>query len=257
MIILKTEKELIRMRKAGSIAADILDMLREIVTPGVSTGELDLAASELMDREGAIPAFKGYKLTHSSTPFPGVICTSVNNEIVHGIPSSERFLSEGDILSVDVGVCWQGYYGDAACTYPVGVISESRARLLEVTLECLNRAIASAKKCNTSGDIGYAVESYALSNGYGIVREYTGHGLGAKLHEAPQIPNYGKPGRGISLKSGMTLAIEPMVMTGGEEVVVGVDNWVVLTADGSDAAHFERSVVITDHETEVLTPWKI
>jgi len=257
MIRLKTEAEIVRMRKAGAIVASVLDMLREIVKPGVSTGELDFAVSEYLEREGAIPAFKGYKLTHTSTPFPGVICTSVNSEIVHGIPSRERILYEGDILSVDVGVCWQGYYGDAACTYPVGAISETRARLLEVSLECLDRAIASAQKDNTLGDIGYAVESHAKANGYGIVRDYTGHGVGIKLHEAPQIPNFGKPGRGISLKSGMTLAIEPMLMAGGEEVIVGADNWVVLTADGSDAAHFERSVVITDNETEILTPWQI
>jgi len=257
MIKLKTETELVRMRKAGAIAAGVLDMLREIVKPGISTGELDSAVSERIEREGAVSAFKGYKPAHAMCPFPGVICTSVNSEIVHGIPNRECILSEGDILSVDVGVCWQGYFGDAACTYPVGVISYSRARLLKVTLECLNNAIASARKDNTLGDIGHAVESHALANGYGIVRDYTGHGLGTKLHEAPQIPNYGKPGRGISLQSGMTLAIEPMIMAGGEEVVVGSDNWVVLTADGSDAAHFERSVVITDHETEILTPWQI
>jgi len=257
MIKLKTETELVKMRKAGSIVAGILDMLREIIKPGISTGELDSAVSERIEREGAISAFRGYKPTHFLSPFPGVICTSVNNEIVHGIPSRERILLEGDILSVDVGVCWRSYYGDAACTYPIGVVSESRARLLEVTLECLNRAIASARKNNTLGDIGHAVESHALANGYGIVRDYTGHGLGEKLHEAPQIPNYGKPGRGISLKSGMTLAIEPMVLAGGEEVVIGADDWVVMTADGSDAAHFERSVVITDNETEILTPWQI
>jgi len=257
MIKLKTEAELVKMRKAGSIVTDVLDMLREIVKPGISTGELDSAVSELIEKEGAIPAFKGYKPAHILSPFPGVICTSVNSEIVHGIPSKERILFEGDILSVDVGVRWQGYYGDAACTYPVGVISESRTRLLEVTLECLNRAVTSAREGNTLGDIGHAVESHALAHGYGIVRDYTGHGLGEKLHEAPQIPNYGKPHRGISLKSGMTLAIEPMLMAGGEEVIVGADNWVVLTADGSDAAHFERSVVITEHETEILTPWQI
>jgi methionyl aminopeptidase len=257
MIKLKTEAELAVMRKAGAIVADILDMLREIIKPGVSTGELDLVVSDYIKMEGALPAFKGYKPNHASRPFPGVICTSVNSEIVHGIPSRERILIEGDILSVDVGVCWQGYFGDAACTYPVGVVNESRTRLLKVTMECLNRAIVSAKKDNTLGDIGYAVESLALANGFGIVRDYTGHGLGAKLHEAPQIPNYGKPGRGISLKSGMTLAIEPMIMAGREEVMVGADDWVVLTADGSDAAHFEKSVVITDNETEILTPWQI
>jgi methionyl aminopeptidase len=257
MIKLKSEAELVVMRKAGAIVADILDMLREKIKPGVSTGELDSAVSEYIKKEGAIPAFKGYKPTHASRPFPGVICTSVNSEIVHGIPSRERILNEGDIVSVDVGVCWQGYYGDAACTYPVGFVSESRTRLLKVTLECLNRAIASAKKGNTLGDIGHAVESLALASGYGVVRDYTGHGLGTKLHEAPQILNYGKPGRGISLKSGMTLAIEPMIMAGREAVVTGVDDWVVMTADGSDAAHFEKSVVITDNETEILTPWQI
>ena len=257
MIKLKTEAELIIMRKAGVIVADILNMLREKIKPGVSTGELDSAVSEYMKMEGAIPAFKGYKPTHASRPFPGVICTSVNSEIVHGIPRRDRILIEGDILSVDVGVCWKGYYGDAACTYPVGAISESRARLLNVTLECLNRAIASAKKDNTLGDIGNAVESLALANGYGVVRDYTGHGLGTKLHEAPQVPNHGKPGRGISLKSGMTLAIEPMIMSGREDVITGADDWVVLTADGSDAAHFEKSVAITDNETEILTPWQI
>ncbi|MCL1875313.1 MAG: type I methionyl aminopeptidase [Synergistaceae bacterium] len=256
MIKLKTEAEINIMRRAGAIVADILNMLREIIKPGVSTGELDEAVSEYIKKSGAIPAFKGYKPTHAARPFPGVICTSVNSEIVHGIPRRERILLEGDILSVDVGVCWHGYYGDAACTYPVGEISESRARLLKVTLECLNRAIASARKGNTLGDLGHAVESLAFANGYGIVRDYTGHGLGTKLHEAPQIPNYGKPGRGISLKSGMTLAIEPMIMAGREEVITGVDDWVVLTADGSDAAHFEKSVVITDNETEILTPWQ-
>ena len=257
MIKLKTEAELVIMRKAGAIVTDILDMLREIIKPGVSTGELDSVVSDYIKKEGAVPAFRGYKPKHALKPFPGVICASVNSEIVHGIPRRERILNEGDIVSVDVGVCWQGYYGDAACTYPVGDISSTRSRLLKVAIECLNRAIASAKKDNTLGDIGHAVESIALANGYGIVRDYTGHGLGAKLHEAPQIPNYGKPGRGISLKSGMTLAIEPMLMVGREEVIIGSDDWVVLTADGSDAAHFERSVVITDNETEILTPWQI
>ena len=257
MIKLKTEAELVVMRKAGSIVADILDMLREIIKPGVSTGELDSVVSDYIKMEGAVSAFKGYKPSHASRPFPGVICASVNSEIVHGIPSRKCILAEGDILSVDVGVCWQGYYGDAACTYPVGAISSSRSQLLKVAIECLNQAIALAKRNNTLGDIGHAVESIALANGYGIVRDYTGHGLGAKLHEAPQIPNFGKPGRGISLKSGMTLAIEPMIMAGREEVIVGSDDWVVLTADGSDAAHFERSVVITDNETEILTPWQI
>lgn len=256
MIKLKTEAELIKMRKAGAIVAGIIDMLREKVRPGVSTGELDSLVEERILKEGAKSAFKGYKPGHASRPFPGVICASINNEIVHGIPSDKRILAEGDILSVDVGVCWQGYFGDAACTYPVGVVSDSRTRLLRVTLECLNRAVAGAKTGNTLGDIGFAVESLALSEGYGLVRDYSGHGLGTKLHEAPQVPNFGQPGRGVALKSGMTIAIEPMVMAGRESVILGKDQWVVLTADGSDAAHFERSVVVTDDGPEILTPWQ-
>ena len=243
------------MRRAGKVVADVLDLLREVVRPGVATGELDRMAEEHIRSCGAAPAFKGYRPAPSMSPFPGTICASINEEIVHGFPSDERRLVEGDILSVDVGACLDGYYGDAACTYPVGDISAGRRRLLEVTEESLNRAIAAALKGRTIGDIGHAVESYAVPLGFGIVRDYTGHGVGKKLHEAPQVPNFGRPGRGAVLQRGMTLAIEPMIMAGREKVLIGKDGWVVVTADGSDAAHFERSIVITDDGPEILTPW--
>ncbi len=243
------------MRKAGKVVAEVLDILREAVRPGVSTAELDKIAERHILSCGAKPAFKGYRPCSSMKPFPAAICASVNEEVVHGIPSASRILEEGDIISVDVGSFLNGYHGDAACTYPVGKISDSKAALLKVTEESLNRAVAVSLKGNTIGDIGHAVESFALSHKYGVVRDYTGHGLGKKLHEAPQVPNFGKPGRGVTLQIGMTLAIEPMIMAGREEVLVGSDGWVVVTADGSDAAHFERSIVITDEGPEILTQW--
>ncbi len=256
MITLKKEKDLQYMRKAGLIVADVLDLIAEIVRPGITTAEIDKAAEDLIAREDATPAFKGYRVPGISIPFPGAVCASINSEIVHGIPSTDRFLEEGDIISIDVGACYHGYYGDAACTYPVGKVSSKRQELIDVTLESLNRGVAAAKAGSTIGDIGHAVESYVVPKGFGLVRDYTGHGVGKHLHEPPQVPNYGYPGRGVTLKAGMTIAIEPMVMSGAEETVVGSDEWVVLTADGSDAAHFERSVLITNDGVEILTPWE-
>lgn len=255
MVRLKSERELVLMRRAGKVVAEVLDLLREVVRPGVSTGELDRRAEEHIRSCGAAPAFKGYRPAPSMSPFPGTICASINEEVVHGFPSEDRFLEEGDILSVDVGACLDGYYGDAACTYPVGAISAERQKLLEVTEGSLDRAIAVALAGRTIGDIGHAVESYVVPLGYGIVRDFTGHGVGKKLHEAPQVPNFGRPGRGVVLQSGMTLAIEPMIMAGREAVLLGEDGWVVVTADGSDAAHFERSIAVTDDGPEILTPW--
>lgn len=255
MIHLKTKEELVLMRGAGRVVSDILDALREVVRPGVSTAELDRVAELRIAESGGTAAFKGYRPSHAERPFPGTICASVNQEIVHGIPSDARLLEEGDIVSVDVGVCLKGFYGDAACTYPVGAVGSVRKKLLDVTEKALALAIAAATKGNTVGDIGHAVESHVLAQGFGIVRDYTGHGVGKKLHEAPQVPNFGKPGRGVTLQRGMTLAIEPMVMSGKEKVEIGADKWVVVTADGSDAAHFERSIVVTDDGAEILTPW--
>lgn len=243
------------MRRAGKVVAEVLDLLREAVRPGISTGELDRMAEEHIRSCGAEPAFKGYRPAPSMSPFPGTICASINEEIVHGFPSDGRRLAEGDILSVDVGACLEGYYGDAACTYPVGAVSAERRKLLDVTEASLNRAIAAALAGRTIGDIGHAVESYVVPLGYGIVRDFTGHGVGKKLHEAPQVPNFGRSGRGVTLQPGMTLAIEPMIMAGREKVLIGENGWVVVTADGSDAAHFERSIAVTADGPEILTPW--
>jgi len=255
MIRFKTKDELLIMRNAGKIVSDILDALRDVVKPGVSTAELERVAEKCIAECGAKAAFKGYRPSHASRPFPGAICTSVNREVVHGIPDDGRILEEGDIVSVDVGVFFKGYYGDAACTYPVGTIGPNRKKLLEATEKSLDLAIAASTKGNTVGDIGHAVESYILSRGFGVVRDYTGHGVGKKLHEAPQVPNFGQRGRGITLQRGMTLALEPMIVAGKEDVTLGLDGWVVVTADGSDAAHFERTILITDDGPEILTPW--
>ena len=255
MITLKKDTDLQYMRKAGKIVADVLDMIASMIRPGISTGHIDEAAEELIRSAGAIPAFKGYRVPGIPSPFPAAVCASVNEEIVHGFPSRDRILAEGDIFSIDVGTCYSGYYGDAAYTYPVGKVSPEREKLLAVTRESLEKAVQSARAGNTLGDIGYAVESWVTPRGYGLVRDYSGHGIGTHLHEPPQVPNYGRPGRGITLKSGMTIAIEPMVMAGGEDVIVGDNQWIVLTADRSDAAHFERTVLIKDGEPEILTPW--
>ena len=254
MVHLKKPEEIVLMRRAGKVVADILDRVREAVRPGVTTAELDTLAEDYIRSCGGSPVFKGYRPSSDMTPFPGTICASVNEEVVHGIPGA-RVLEEGDILSVDVGVCLEGYCGDAACTYPVGSISGKRQALLEVTETSLNKAIEAALKGRTLGDIGYAVESYVKPLGYGIVRDYTGHGIGKKMHEAPQVPNFGHPRRGVTLQRGMTIAIEPMIMSGREDVKVGENGWTVFTADGSDAAHFERSIAILDDGPEILTPW--
>ena len=257
MIKIKKPEEIELMRVAGRVTAEVLDIMREAVRPGISTGELDRLSEEHIRKNGGIPAFKNYKPMSDMTPFPGTICASVNDEIIHGIPDFNRILEEGDIISVDVGACINGWFGDAACTYPVGEISSEKKKLLEVTEDSLNRAIASALNGNTLGDIGYAVESFVKPLGFGIVRDYTGHGIGRKMHEAPQIPNYGKARQGMTLKSGMTIAIEPMIMSGREDVKVDSKNgWTVSTVDGSDAAHFERSIVILDEGPEILTKWQ-
>ncbi len=255
MISLKNEKDLQAMRRAGAVVADVLRLMRDLIRPGITTGELDRRADDLVVRAGGISAFKGYVMTGISRPFPGSICVSINEEVVHGIPGA-RVLEEGDIVSVDAGVLLEGYYGDAACTYTVGKTSAERQRLLEVTLASLHAALAVVRPGRTLGDVGHAVESRVLQAGFGLVRTYAGHGIGKRLHEAPQVPNFGRPRAGITLKKGMTIAIEPMVMTGKEEVISKPDAWTVVTADGSDAAHFEHTVAVLDDGVEVLTPWE-
>ena len=256
MITLKTEEDVRSMRRAGQVVADVLRLLLDLVRPCVSTLFLDTEAEGLIRRAGGSPAFKGYTVPGISMPFPGSICASINEEVVHGIPDARRILREGDIISVDVGVSIDGFYGDAACTYPVGSIAPLRRKLLDVTLESLHRGLGVIRSGSTLGDIGNAVESTVLQNGFGLVRTYAGHGIGRRLHEPPQVPNYGRPRSGITLKKGMTIAVEPMVMSGGEKVLTTRDKWTVVTADGSDAAHFEHSVLVLDDGVEILTPWE-
>ncbi len=244
------------MRNAGRVVGDVLRYMREMVRPGVTTLELDEAAERVIRKAGGLPAFKGYRVPGIPSPFPGTLCVSINEEIVHGIPTKERVVEEGDIVSIDVGVQLEGYFGDAACTYGAGEISPLRSRLLRVTLDSLHAALSVARSGKTLGDIGHAVETVVLSENFGLVRTYAGHGIGKRLHEFPQVPNYGRPHTGVTLKSGMTIAIEPMVMTGDEEVLAKDDRWTVVTADGSDAAHFEHTVLICDEGIEVLTPWE-
>ena len=256
MITFKSDRDLAKMRRAGLIVADILKLMRDMVKPGIDTLTLDEAAENLVIRSGAKPAFKGYKVPWIPVPFPGTICASVNEEVVHGIPSRDRILQEGDIISIDTGASLDGYFGDAACTFAVEAISESRQRLLDITLASLHSGMAAVKPGATIGDVGFAVERVVTPAGFGLVRDYAGHGIGRKLHEAPQVPNFGKPGSGVTLKSRMTFCVEPMVMSGAEDVKSLSDGWTVVTADGSDAAHFENSLLVTENGVEILTPWE-
>lgn len=246
MIILKSPQEIARIRASCRIVAEILCILRETVKPGVTTEMLDsIAEAEAVKRKSK-PAFKGYNGYRYS------LCTSVNSEVVHGIPS-KRQLNPGDIVSLDFGVIVDGYYGDAAITLPVGEISADAKRLLRVTEESLGCAIEACSNDNRLSDISHAVQSYVESRGYSVVRDYVGHGIGRSLHESPQIPNYGSPGKGPRLKSGMVLAVEPMINHGGYAVKLLPDGWTAVTADGSLSAHFEHTIAVTDNGPEILT----
>ncbi len=245
-IIVKSDGEIATMRQAGRIVATILGVLSEQVRPGMKTKELDIIAARELDRLGAKPAFKGYR------GFPANLCVSVNDEVVHGIPG-ERVLDEGDIVSLDIGAIFKGFQGDAAVTVGVGEISSQAEQLMETTEGALKAGIAIAYPGARLGDISAAVQNYAESRGYSVVREYTGHGIGREMHEEPQIPNFGPPGEGPVLKKGMTLALEPMVNVGGWRTRLGNDHWVVFTADGSLSAHFEHTIAITNDGPEVLT----
>jgi methionyl aminopeptidase len=247
MIILKSLQEIEKIRKASLIVADVLDSIREIVRPGVSTLALDEFAEQLIRKAGALPAFKGYR------GYPKTLCTSVNSEVIHGIPSKEIFLNQGDIVSIDVGVIVDGFYGDAAVTLPVGTIAPEAERLIKVTEESLYRGITEARAGNRLFDISHAVQDHVESHGYSVVREYVGHGIGRSLHEDPQIPNFGEPEQGPRLKPGMVLAIEPMVNVGGSATVVKEDHWTAVTADGSLSAHFEHTVAVMPDGPWILT----
>ncbi len=251
MIHLKSEAELNKMRQAGRIVAEVLERMKEWAVPGVTTGELDARAEALIRQRGAIPSFKGYP-PGSAHPFPASICASINEELVHGIPDS-RVLREGDILSVDVGAIYEGYHGDAAITLPVGQVSPEVMRLLEVTAQALAVGIAQARPGNHCGDISAAIQRYVEGQGFNVVREYTGHGIGRRMHEDPQVPNYGEPGRGPLLRPGMTIALEPMVLAGDYAVRVLGNQWTVVSADGKPTAHFEHTIVVRDGAAEILT----
>lgn len=246
MVILKQPDEIDKARASNRIVAEALSVLREKVKPGVTTRELDKIAEGIAEKRGAKPAFKGYR------GYPYSLCTSVNEEVVHGMPSN-RVLVEGDIIGLDFGVSYQGLYGDAAITLPVGRVSEQAARLMQVTRQSLYSAIDQACDGNRLGDISAAVQETAEAAGYSIVRDFVGHGIGKSMHEDPQIPNFGKKGRGIELKKGMILAIEPMVNAGKYKVRILSDGWTVITEDGSLSAHFEHSVAITDNGPEILS----
>jgi methionyl aminopeptidase len=247
-IVCKSVSEIEKMRRSGRIVRQVLNTVRDLVAPGVTTMDLERAAEAKIKELGAKPAFKGYY------DYPCVLCTSVNHEIVHGIPSEKRMLKAGDIVSIDTGVVLDGYYGDAAITVPVGDdLLPQLQTLLEVTRESLYRGIEAARIGNTVGDVGSAVQKLVEANGFSVVREFVGHGIGTKLHEEPQVPNYGTPGSGPRLRDGMVLAIEPMVNVGRSEARVLDDNWTAVTKDGTYSAHFEHTVAVTKNGPVILT----
>jgi methionyl aminopeptidase len=247
-IMIKTPQEIERMRRSGAVVREVLETVRAQVKPGATTLDLENAAAAKMKELGAIPAFKGYR------GYPCVLCTSLNEEVVHGIPSKKRVLRDGDIVSIDCGVVVDGYYGDSAITVAVGSgISADAQRLLDVTKKSLESAIAVVKPGATLGDIGAAVQEVVEADGFSVVRDFVGHGIGTHMHEDPQVPNYGRRGQGTKLRPGMVLAIEPMVNIGGPNVQVLKDGWTAVTEDGSLSAHFEHTVAVTQEGATVLT----
>ena len=247
MIIIKNSEQLKLMREAGRITAEALMVAKEAIRPGLSTKELDKQIQRYIEKCGATPTFLGY---HG---FPGSACISINNEVIHGIPSDKIIINEGDIVKVDVGARFRGYNGDSARTFAVGKVSDEALRLIDVTERSFYEAMKYARVGYRIGDIGHAIEDFVISNGFSVVKDYVGHGIGSELHEDPQIPNYGNGGRGPRLYAGMTLAIEPMVNAGAFGVKVLRDGWTVVTEDGSLSAHYENSIAITDSEPIILT----
>lgn len=247
MLTIKSKREIELMKKAGSIVELALENVHKAIKPGVSTIELDRIAYKTIIENDAIPSFLNYN------GFPNTICASINETVIHGIPKNNMILKDGDIISIDVGASYKGYHGDAARTFPCGNVSSEKLKLIEVTKQSLYEGLKFAKPGNRLSDISHAIETYAKSFGYGVVEEYTGHGIGLRLHEEPFIPNFGLPGHGPILKEGMTLAIEPMITLGKKDVEVLNDNWTVQTVDKLSAAHYEQSIVIIDKGYEILT----
>lgn len=247
MVILKSAEEIEKLRKSNYIVAEVLEGLRALIKPGITTRELDIYAEETIRKKGAVSAFKGYM------GYPASLCTSVNAEVVHGIPSDRVLLKDGDIVSMDFGALYEGYYGDCAITVPVGKVSNVAVKLMKITDEALYKGINEAKAGNRLGDISAAVQNHVEGAGFSVVRDFVGHGIGRNLHEDPQIPNYGLRGRGIELKNGMVFAIEPMVNEGTFKVKVLKDGWTVVTSDGKLSAHFEHTVAITENGPMILS----
>jgi methionyl aminopeptidase len=247
VIVLKSPREVERMRAAGHILAEVKERLRAMTRPGVSTWDIDQDVEAFIESRGAKSAFKGYR------GYPATVCTSINEEVVHGIPSPKRKLREGDIVGLDLGCIVEGYYADCAITLPVGEVTARVQELLDVTRESLDKAIVQCRPGNRIGDVSHAVQTHCESHGFGVVRAFVGHGIGRSLHEDPQVPNFGEAGTGKPLKAGMVLAIEPMVTMGTWEVRVLEDRWTAVTQDGSWAAHFEDTIAITDNGPEILT----
>lgn len=250
-IVIKSEQEINLMRESCQIVADVIKLIGTQIAPGVTTLQLDTLAEDYIRSCGAEPAFKGYGF-EANNLFPGTLCVSIDNEVVHGIPG-KRVLREGEIVSVDVGVKKNGFYGDGAYTFPVGEVSDEKKRLMRVTKEALDKAVEQAVEGKRIGDIAYAVQSYVEAAGYSIVRDLVGHAVGRELHEDPQVPNYGKPNKGVVLREGMTLAIEPMVNMGSYRVRTAADRWTVVTEDGMPSAHYEYTVVVRKQKAEILT----
>ena len=247
MIVLKTGRELKIMREACRISAGALQTAGKAVEPGVTTAELDKLAEDYIRSQGGVPNFKNYE------GYPATACISINNEVIHGIPTSKRVLKAGDIVSIDLGAKFEGYHGDNAATFACGDVSPEAKRLMDTTKESLYEGIAAAVAGGRIGDVSHAVQSYVEARGYSVVRQFVGHGIGTSLHEAPEVPNFGTAGRGIRLMPGMTLAIEPMVNAGKSDVKILPDGWTVLTKDGSLSAHFEHTVVITADGPKIMT----
>lgn len=247
MIIRKNDNEIQLMRRAGKIVGDTLAMLQEEIKPGISTADLDKLAEEFIISQGAKPSFKGYY------SFPATLCTSINEEVIHGIPSRNKILQDGDIISIDCGAFFKGYHGDAARTFPVGKVSDAANNLIRITEKSFFKGIEKAIVGNRLSDISHKIQSYVESEGYSVVRDFVGHGIGKRLHEEPNVPNFGKPGRGPKLTHGMTLAIEPMVNIGSFYTKTLRDNWTVVTSDGALSAHYENTVVILETGVEILT----
>ena len=254
MVTIKSKKEIELMREACKVVALTHNEIEKSIKPGMTTAELDQIVEKTMKKYGAISAEKGYNPGIKGVPpYPASACISINDEVIHGIPSSKRIIQDGDIVSIDLVSLKNGFHGDAARTYLVGNVSKDAKRLVEVTKQAFFEGIKYAKKGNRIGDISHAIGEYVKSQGYSVVREFEGHGIGRQMHEAPEIPNYGKAGRGIRLEPGMTLAIEPMVIQGKPNILQLDDGWTIITEDGSLAAHYENTILITEKEPEILT----